>query len=110
MSKKEKVIQPVSVNERTGVYWKVVNTVKDPELDVGVVDLGLIYDITVDDGRVTVTMTLTSMGCPMGSEIMTLIEEVLQKQKGITDVKIYLVWEPIWSPERMHPDIRELLL
>lgn len=110
MQKKEKVIQPKERGEQTGIYWKIVNTVKDPELDVGIVDLGLVYDITVKSGGATVTLTLTSMGCPMGPEIMTSIEDVLRKQKDITDVKINLVWEPAWSPERMHPDVRELLL
>lgn len=110
MQKKEKMIQPKEGNERTGTYWKIVNTVKDPELDVGIVDLGLVYDITNEEGCVIVTLTLTSMGCPMGQEIMTSVEDILRKQKGITDVKIDLVWEPAWSPERMHPDVRELLL
>jgi metal-sulfur cluster biosynthetic enzyme len=91
-------------------YWNSVNTVKDPELDVGIVDLGLVYDITVENGCATVTMTLTSVGCPMGPEIMAQIEDVLRRQKDITDVKIYLVWEPAWSPERMHPDVREMFL
>jgi len=91
-------------------YWKIVNTVKDPELDVGIVDLGLVYDITVENGCVTVTMTLTSLGCPMGPEIMAEVEDTLRQQKEISDVKIHLVWEPAWTPERMHPDIRELLL
>lgn len=109
MQKKEIIIEPKNRDEQSA-YWKLLNTVKDPELDVGIVDLGLVYDITEEDGCVSVVMTLTSMGCPMGPEIMAGIEEVLQKQKEIKDVKIHLVWEPAWSPERMHPDIREILL
>lgn len=97
-------------NKQMGGYWKILNTVKDPEIDVGIIDLGLVYDIAIEDGCATVTMTLTSMGCPMGPEIMTSVEEVLEAQKEIRKVKINLVWEPAWSPERMHPDVRELLL
>ena len=110
MQKKVKILQPKERNEQTGEYWKILNAVKDPEIDVGIVDLGLVYDIINKNGYLTVTMTLTSMGCPMGPEIVASVEEILRTQKNVRDVKIHLVWEPAWSPERMHPDIREILL
>ena len=81
----------------------------DPELDIGIVDLGLIYDITVDKGVATVTMTLTSPGCPEGPEIMERIKKALRAEPDITDVNINLVWEPVWGPDRVHEAIRDLL-
>lgn len=103
------MIQPVPPEERTQGYWKLLNNVIDPELDVGIVDLGLIYDVSIVKGVATVTMTLTSMGCPAGPEIMRGIEHEMGKYEGIKDVIVNLVWEPIWGPDRVHEAIRDLL-
>lgn len=103
------MITPVAREKQTAGYWKLLNTVMDPELDVGIVDLGLVYDVTIDKGVATVTMTLTSIGCPMGPEIMEEIEKALLKFPGVTKVIVKLVWEPIWGPERVHEAIRDLL-
>ncbi|MBI4599574.1 metal-sulfur cluster assembly factor [Candidatus Uhrbacteria bacterium] len=105
----EKKVIPVPREKQTGEYWKALNTVIDPELDVGIVDLGLVYDVSVKKGIATVTMTLTSMGCPAGPEIMRSIEAELGQCSGIKDVKVNLVWEPIWGPDRVHEAIRDLL-
>lgn len=90
-------------------YWKVLNTVMDPELDVGIVDLGLVYGATIDKGVVLVTMTLTSTGCPAGPEIMESVKKALLAYPGVKDAKINLVWEPIWGPDRIHDALRDLL-
>ena len=105
----EKISTPVPREKQTGKYWKALNNVIDPELDVGIVDLGLVYDISVEKGVAVVTMTLTSMGCPAGPEIMRSIEAELGQCPGIKDVKVNLVWEPIWGPDRVHEAIRDLL-
>jgi metal-sulfur cluster biosynthetic enzyme len=83
--------------------------VKDPELNLNIVDLGLIYDIKVDDGRVAVDMSLTSPGCPSGPEIMGQATDALKALEGVQDVAMNLVWSPPWSPERIEPRIRAYL-
>ena len=88
---------------------QVLRQVKDPEVGLSVVDLGLVYDIHVDDGDVHVQMTLTSPGCPAGPEIMTDAEQTIRGIEGVTDARIELVWEPYWTPERIDPRVRAFL-
>ncbi len=91
-------------------YFRIINRVLDPELGVGVVDLGLIYKVTEKTpGRLSVTITLTSMGCPLGPQISGEIEKILMSQKGIRKVKVEIVWEPPWNPDMMKPEIRKIL-
>jgi metal-sulfur cluster biosynthetic enzyme len=90
-------------------YYAVLNMVIDPELGVGIADMGLIYRVQEHDGVVVVTMTLTSMGCPAGPQLTEDIDSVLRMQKGVRDVEIEVVWEPAWNPEMMNPQIRQML-
>lgn len=83
--------------------------VKDPELDMNIVDLGLVYDVEVAGGEVRVKMTLTSPGCPAGPMITNDAYRVLRGLEGVTDVDIEIVWEPYWTPERMDPKVRALM-
>jgi metal-sulfur cluster biosynthetic enzyme len=83
--------------------------VKDPELNLNIVDLGLVYDIRVDGAAVNVDMSLTSPGCPSGPEIMTDAEQQLRAMPGVESVAVNLVWDPLWSPERIEPRIRAYL-
>ena len=81
--------------------------VKDPELGLNIVDLGLVYDITVNGSNdIHVDMTLTSPGCPAGPQIMTDVERVLQALPAAGDVELNLVWSPYWTPERIEPRVR----
>lgn len=80
--------------------------VKDPELNLNVVDLGLIYDIAVDGANVKVDMSLTSPGCPSGPQIMGDVERMVKTVEGVQDVAVNLVWSPMWSPERIEPRVR----
>ena len=80
--------------------------VKDPELGLNIVDLGLVYDISVDGNNIHVDMTLTSPGCPAGPQIMTDAERVLQALPGVGDVELNLVWSPYWTPDRIEPRVR----
>jgi len=80
--------------------------VKDPELNLNIVDLGLVYDIMVDDADVQIDMTLTSPGCPAGPQIMTDVERAVQAMPGVAKVNINLVWQPFWSPDRIEPRVR----
>jgi metal-sulfur cluster biosynthetic enzyme len=84
----------------------VLRRVKDPELNLNIVDLGLIYDVQVDGTSVRVDMSLTSPGCPSGPEIMGEAEQQLRTLPGVTDVVMNLVWSPPWTPERIEPRVR----
>lgn len=80
--------------------------VKDPELNLNVVDLGLIYDISVDGANVNVDMSLTSPGCPSGPQIMGDVERMVKTVDGVEEVAVNLVWSPMWTPERIEPRVR----
>ena len=81
--------------------------VKDPELNLNIIDLGLVYTITVDDAnKVIVDMSLTSPGCPAGPQIMNDVERTIQAMPGVGKIVINLVWEPYWTPERIEPKVR----
>ena len=89
---------------------KAIRGVKDPELNLNIVDIGLIYDVAVaDDGDVQVTMTLTSPGCPSGAEIIEQVKQVVGDMEGVRSVEVELVWEPYWTPEKMDPRVRAFL-
>lgn len=81
----------------------------DPELGLNIVDLGLIYDVEVEDGQATVTMTLTSPGCPAGGMIMSGAQEAARGTEGVNDADVRLVWKPFWTPDRIDPDVRAAL-
>jgi metal-sulfur cluster biosynthetic enzyme len=80
--------------------------VKDPELNLNIIDLGLVYGIRVDGGRVAVDMTLTSPACPAGPQIMTEAERVVKALPGVSEVAVNLVWTPFWSPDLIEPRVR----
>ena len=89
---------------------KALRQVKDPEINLSVIDLGLIYDVEIgDEGDVDVRMTLTSPGCPSGPEILADVDRVVRALDGVTDVNVELVWEPYWTPERSDPKVRTFL-
>lgn len=81
--------------------------VLDPELGVSIVDLGLIYGITVSkDGICTITMTLTTIGCPLFGQIQKEIEDQVMELDQIEDVKIDLTFDPPWNAEKMTEEAR----
>ena len=80
--------------------------VKDPDLNLNIVDLGLIYDVRLVGTDVEVDMSLTSPGCPSGPEIMGDAERILKALPGVGTVTINLVWTPFWSPDRIEPRVR----
>jgi metal-sulfur cluster biosynthetic enzyme len=83
--------------------------VKDPDLNLNILDLGLIYAIDVKGAKVKVDMTLTSPGCPSGPEIMGNAEEEIKALPGVESVEMNLVWMPFWTPEKMEPRVRAYL-
>ena len=88
---------------------QALRQVKDPELDMNIVDLGLVYDVEVDGGLVRINMTLTSPGCPAGPMITNDIYKVVRALESVSDVDIDIVWEPYWTPERIDPKIRAMM-
>jgi len=81
----------------------------DPELGMNVVELGLVYGVDVEAGRVHVRLTMTTPACPLGEQIMRDAEERVRAVAGVEDVDVELVWEPPWTPSRMSPSAREAL-
>jgi len=83
--------------------------VKDPELGFNIIDLGLVYDVLVEDGDVRVLMTLTSPGCPAGDQIVRDAEGAIRSLDAVKSVDIELVWEPFWTQDRIDPKVRVLM-
>lgn len=89
---------------------KALRAVKDPELNLNIVDIGLIYEVDVNAaGDVHVQMTLTSPGCPAGAEIIGNVKQVASDMPGVATVEVELVWDPYWTPERMDPRVKAFL-
>ena len=87
----------------------VLRRVKDPELNLNIIDLGLVYDIRVDGRKVAVDMSLTSPGCPSGPEIMGDVERQLKSIPEVEEAAVNLVWSPFWTPDRIEPRVRAYL-
>ena len=81
----------------------------DPELNVNIVDLGLIYDVIIDQekGAVEVEMTLTSPGCPLSFVFEEWVPAAVRNLEAVKDVRINLVWEPAWNPDMIQDDVKE---
>ena len=83
--------------------------VKDPDINLNIVDLGLVYDILIEGRDVTVAMSLTSPACPAGPQILHEAERELRALPGVGEVRIDLVWSPPWTPDRIEPRVRAYL-
>jgi hypothetical protein len=85
---------------------EAMKQVDDPELGINVVDLGLLYEVRVDDatGKVDLDMTLTSMGCPLTDQIIADVRKFVEPLDGVTSVDINWVWDPPWGPDKMTDD------
>ena len=81
---------------------EMMQTVYDPEIPVNIYELGMVYDIQIDDeANATVTMTLTSPACPVAGSLPGEVEWRLGTVEGVKSARVDLVWEPPWTPERM---------
>jgi metal-sulfur cluster biosynthetic enzyme len=89
--------------------YESLKAVYDPEIPVNIVDLGLIYDVQINDSNVYVQMTLTAPGCGMGPYIAQQAEWAIQEIDGVEEVEIELVFEPAWSPDLISEDARAQL-
>jgi metal-sulfur cluster biosynthetic enzyme len=88
---------------------KALRRVKDPELNLDLVVLGLIYDINVEGANVSVTMSLTSPACPVAGEIVNQAREAVESVSGVENAEVELTFSPPWTAERIPPMIRSAL-
>lgn len=88
---------------------KVLKDVIDPEIGLNIVDLGLVYDVEETENDITVTMTLTTRGCPMHSSITQWVENAVKQFAPSKTANVSLVWEPQWTPERMTVEAKNQL-
>ncbi len=83
------------------LIFAALRQVIDPEIGCNIVDLGLVYSVAFDAGKVRVTMTLTTPGCPMHESISWGVKNALMNLEGISDVEVDIVWDPPWNPAMM---------
>jgi FeS assembly SUF system protein len=95
----------IDMRDELEIQTDIVKTLKgihDPEIPVNIYDLGLIYEVDVDDNRkVTITMTLTAPNCPLADQVVEEVQEKISKIDGVTDVEVRLTFDPPWDKSRM---------
>ena len=86
---------------------EALKTVRDPEIPVNLVDLGLIYELIVNrDGTVYVEMTLTTHACPVAGALPGQVKDAVAGVEGVNDARVKLVWTPTWTQDRMSEEAR----
>ena len=85
---------------------EALRTVKDPELNLNIIDLGLVYDVEVEDGNVHIEMTLTSPGCPVAGEMPAWVENAVASVAGVGQVSVKLTFDPPWDKDRMSDEAK----
>src|SRR5258706_14832170 len=95
-------VSPADTSDvETGIV-EALKTVFDPEIPVNIYELGLIYDVDIQDGgRVQVKMTLTSPGCPVAGSLPGEVKAKVEAVPGVASAEIDLVWDPAWNPSMM---------
>ena len=104
------MLQATEIERTKQAIRQALYQVYDPELGVNIMDLGLVYDVAVtEEGVVSLTMTLTTPGCPMHEALGDGVGAALQHIPGLTGGEINLVWEPRWTPEMLSEEGRRQL-
>ena len=88
---------------------EALKKVIDPEIGINIVDLGLIYDVQVENDVPHVSMTLTVPGCPLANMLTRQAEQAVRTVEGVRDVKLELTWDPPWNPKMMSKDAKRKL-
>lgn len=86
---------------------KALEVVKDPELRINIVDLGLVYDVNLEENKCRVLMTLTSPACPVGPIITSQAESVLRRLPGIEEASVEITFDPPWTPDMMSERLKK---
>ena len=87
---------------------KALEAGRDPELGLNIVELGLIYDVQVNEqNEVSVKMTLSARGCPLHTSITNGVENVIKRMEGVNGVSVEVVWDPPWTPDRIAPETKK---
>ncbi len=98
------------VDDRSDLSERVVDALKtiyDPEIPVNIYDLGLIYNVSIDDERVvTIDMTLTAPGCPVAQTFPGVVENAVRSVEGVKDSIVELVWDPPWDQDMMSEEAK----
>ncbi|MDI3543885.1 MAG: hypothetical protein PWQ28_166 [Candidatus Woesearchaeota archaeon] len=97
----EKITKEDVLNALSNVY--------DPEIPVNIVDLGLIYDVNIDDNNIKILMTMTSPACPLGNYVASMAEHQLKEEFPEANVDIELTFSPQWTPDMINSNARERL-
>lgn len=106
------LVEHVVVRPGTERYWKALKEVRDPELPISVVDMGLVHDIRGDEagtGRLDVTMTFTATACPCMEFMLADVRDRLLEEEGVRDVGIEVVWDPPWTRDMITEEGRATL-
>lgn len=85
---------------------KVLKTVYDPEIPVDIYELGLVYDIIIDERQVKIEMTLTAPNCPEAQSIPINVKETVERLNGVDNAEVEIVWEPRWNPDMMSEEAK----
>jgi metal-sulfur cluster biosynthetic enzyme len=93
----------------TETVWALLRSIPDPEFDINIVDLGLIYSVECKEGDITVVMTLTTPSCPSGAWIHEGIKQALAALPGARQVNVEIVFDPQWTPEMLSHAARQKL-
>ena len=88
---------------------RVIKQVYDPEIPVNIYDLGLIYDVAVDNDKVKIKMTLTTQSCPSAQELPEMVRTRVNALPAVKEVKVDVVWEPQWNPSMISPEGKKIL-
>jgi FeS assembly SUF system protein len=103
-------LPPDETERLTNDIVAALKTVFDPEIPADIYELGLIYRVDIKDDRsIDVVMTLTTPNCPAAGELPTMVENAVASVPGVGVVSVNVVWEPVWSPERMSDEARLVL-
>jgi probable FeS assembly SUF system protein SufT len=106
--------KPLSGEDLNQEIWRTLKTCYDPEIPVNIVDLGLVYEMAVlpletAGNRIEIKMTLTAQGCGMGGSIAGDAQNKLLEIPGVKEADVQIVWDPVWSAERISPEGKTLL-
>jgi metal-sulfur cluster biosynthetic enzyme len=90
---------------------EALKPIQDPEIRIGIVDLGLVYDADIsDEGKVTIKMTLTTPACPYGEMLIAMVHRAAEDLDDVTEAEVVLVWDPPWNPNEMASDVAKDML